>query len=88
MTNNLHNIVVFIKDEAMLQEAREILERYGQECTEELGGFYVMEDEPQANYIQMHSHKEWYLSVKVFEKDTEITLPELEQLLKQNRDER
>lgn len=30
MTNNIQNIVVHIKDEAMLQEAREILERYGE----------------------------------------------------------
>ena len=83
--NNLTNIVVYINDEAMLEEAREILLANRQKIADD-DTFSLEEDAPVFNYLRIFHDKTWYLSVKHI--NTEITLTELENLLKQNIDAR
>lgn len=81
--NNLHNIVVFIKDEAMLQEAMEMLIANGQEIEE--WAFFI--GGSGGDFIYNAHGNLWSMAQQHDDDDTPITLPELEQLLKQNRDE-
>lgn len=88
--NNLSNIVVYIKDAAELQQAREVLERYNQPYNEDR--FYL-----GLQKVKRIDLGEWdYLSFGVNTNrwsigidwgiQNKITLTELEQLLKQNRE--
>ena len=86
MNNNLSNKVVYIKDEAMLEEAREMLEKYNQPITND--GTFSLSPDSQQRYLQRYLiGKSFWLGEKHYT-ETEITLIELEQLLKQNRDAR
>ena len=80
--NNLHNIVVYIKDEAMLQEARGILEANGQHISKR---WYFLSDKKLSAYNYLRLDRYWWIGHKS-PQETEITLHELEQLLKKNRD--
>ena len=84
--NTLSNIVVYIKDEAMLEEAREILDRNGQTIADD--NTFSISINNYVNYLRYDEFyiNEWWLG-SATERE-EITLTELEQLLKQNRDER
>lgn len=82
MTNNLHNIVVYIKDEAELQQAREILEANGEVISDT--AFKIF-----ANYEWLYyseTFNEWVIFFRV-DSDIQITLTELEQKLKEKQDE-
>lgn len=68
----------------MLQEAREILERYGENIAED--GTFTVGDEDW-NYLQCYPFNAWWLGDMPMIKRDIITLPELEQLLKQNRND-
>lgn len=76
MSNQLQNICVFIEDEKQLQEARELLERFGQridEDTFQLDGWDCM---------QIYSDNTWGLNLS---KSNQITLTELEKLLEDEK---
>lgn len=79
MINNLHNIVVYIKDEAMLQEAREILERYNQPISS--GLFFTFGNNNE--YLLYDDETPDWMTYFETEGRKEITLPELEQKLKE-----
>jgi len=73
------NCAVFIKSESQLKEARILLEKYKEEIHEKF--WYLSSD--KCNYLQLSpSCNNWYLSC-VFESDIQITIHELETILKQ-----
>lgn len=81
---NLQNLVVFIKDEAELQQARERLEANGFTIDKRC---FFLSDDVSLNYMYLpYTYPAWSLSEKMPDAK-EITLTEIEQLLKQNRDE-
>lgn len=77
------NACVFIDNEAHLQQAREVLERYGEEIDEQL--FFM--SEPEINFLQCADNNNgWWLALdKKYSGDElpKITLSELEEILKE-----
>ncbi len=78
------NICVFIENEAQLQEARELLERYGETIDDEM--FYIHGSEESLNYLQVVDNDYgWWLALNR-KANGEIlkliTLTELETILK------
>jgi len=72
---NKHEICVHIKDDEMLQNAKELLEKHGEEVDETL---FFLDD--SMNYLKLGiNQKEWWLG---FRTKTEITLDQLEGILK------
>jgi len=72
---NKHEICVHIKDDEMLQKAKELLEKHGEKVDETL--FFLDDD---MNYLKLGiTQKEWWLG---FRTKTEITLDQLEGILK------
>jgi ABC-type uncharacterized transport system substrate-binding protein len=70
-----HEIAVFIENEEMLKEARELLEKYGESVCED-------EMDMKFRYLTFDFYdKEWYVAM-LFHEDTVITLPQLEEILK------
>lgn len=76
---DINNIVVFIKDEAMLEEARRILVENGETFSSH-PFFSTLVDNKCYNYLTM-DEANWHIGCKS-ELHTEITLTELETLLK------
>tara|TARA_R110000772_G_C12991344_1_gene407042 strand:- start:118 stop:348 length:231 start_codon:yes stop_codon:yes gene_type:complete len=72
------DIVVHIKDEQMLNEAREILESAGEEINELFFGF--LDDDIKYNYLYCSIYG-WAIADK-HDCETEITLSQLKELLK------
>ncbi len=78
MTHKKHEIAVFIDNEEMLREARELLEKYGGEIDEE---YFNM----NAKYVHLYSDGTWCtcsLTVLQGLDKTRITLHQLEEILK------
>ena len=73
-------VCVYIENEAQLQEARELLEKYGEEISEDCNAMdFIFWGVPH-NILTIHSDG-WYLSRFNWRK-TKITLQELETILK------
>lgn len=76
------NVCVFIENEARLQQARELLERYNQEI--DYGMFYLSHN--YLNYLQIVDNDYgWWLALDKKANGDEllkITLSELEEILK------
>lgn len=76
----IHEICVHIKDEQMLQQAKELLEKHGEKVCTHPDLFCVYSNE-NLNYLYLNERfNEWMTSVK--ESETEITLDQLEGMLK------
>lgn len=82
---NLHNVVVFIKDEAELEAAREMLEKNGQEIEKAYGYFYVSVTYKFRNFLKLKGNK-WITGIK-YSISKQITLTELEQLIKKEKED-
>ncbi len=82
MSNQLQNICVFIEDEKQLQEARELLERFGQVIWEMF--FWVSETNPNDNFLYYVVDFGWSLLDKENGLN-QITLTELEKLLEDEK---
>lgn len=80
---NLHNVVVFIKDEAMLEEAREILVANG-ETINPIVPWRITSD-TEFNYLNLQNCENgmWFIGWSNY--CDEITLTELEQLIKKEK---
>ena len=77
---NKHEICVHIKDEEMLQQAKELLEKHGEKVTNDWYLFSVCGNE-KYNYLHFNNNKNyWFMSIKL--ESTEITLDQLEGILK------
>ncbi len=75
MTHAKHEIAVFIENEEMLREARELLEKYGEEIDDDLF------DLNNGKYLQYsYLDNDWFVSD--LWNLTQITLPQLEEILK------
>lgn len=73
-------VAVFIEDEPHLQQARELMERYRQPIAED--GTFSLSDNSRLNNLRCFtSPEEWFLGLKGY--CSEITLSELEEILKQ-----
>lgn len=71
-------VCVFIENEAQLQEAKELLENYGEKVAKD-GTFKLTND--NENYLNLYIDNKWFLcSNQVF--FNQITLSELEEILK------
>lgn len=79
MTHKKHEIAVFIENEEMLQQARELLDKYGEEITDEDKDWQCLEDED--NYLSFDSGC-WAVYDAFLRHETLITLPQLEEILK------
>lgn len=73
-------VCVYIENEAQLQEARELLKKYGEDYDDNL----MMLSEPIENYLQLYDFYGWNLNFPL-NSDIEkaITLQELETILKE-----
>lgn len=77
---NKHEICVHIKDKEMLQQAKELLEKHGEDICPHPDLFCVYSNE-NLNYLHLNERfNEWMTSIKVSE--IEITLDQLEVMLK------
>lgn len=77
MTLNKQNVCVFIENEAQLQQAKELLEKYGEKICERV--FYLSNN--NEDFLQLFLlSKEWGLSY--ISNEIQITLSELETILK------
>lgn len=82
--NNLSNIVVYIKDEDMLEEVKEMLDKYDEPFTKH-PLFCGLLKHDSYNYLAKDDTN-WHIGCKSDVRHTEITLTELEQLLKLTKD--
>lgn len=76
---NIHEICVHIKDEEMLQKAKELLEKHGEIIFNPRFNFNSNED---FNYLYCCCVGDWLLGLKT---ETEITLAQLEGILENNK---
>lgn len=74
------SVCVFIENETHLQQARELLERYGQTIAYD-GTFSLTPTSRLNNLRIVPSTNEWFLGLKAY--CDEITLSELEEILKE-----
>jgi hypothetical protein len=72
-----HEIAVFIENEEMLREARELLEKYGEEIDSDDTGFTLTDS--IENYLRL-MFVGWTLNL--LDDLTLITIPQLEEILK------
>ena len=72
------NVCVFIENEAQLQQAKELLEKHGEEIAED-GTFELSSKE--ANYLNLYIDDKWFLGWK-HEYFNQIKLSELDTFLK------
>lgn len=78
------NVCVFIKDEAQLEQARELLYKYGCGIDESIDLFKMLKRNGWL-YLQLYdSPKEWFFSKR--NNKYLITLTELEQILKDGKE--
>jgi hypothetical protein len=77
------DVCVFIENEQQLQEAQEMLERYGEVI--DYPDFFRVND-GSFNFLKCDKQSIWYLGTSSPAIRTEITLPELEQILKEEHD--
>lgn len=75
------DVCVFIENEAQLQEAKELLEKYGENIYEPC--FQVIKQEV-FNFMFCDEENEWWLAIKNDSLEL-ITLAELEQILIKNK---
>lgn len=82
MKLNKENVCVFIENEAQLQEAKELLEKYGQTQGDEESMAFIY-GRKKHHYLTYLDNKDdyWYLSIGIFQREL-ITLSELEEILK------
>lgn len=79
-----HEVCVFIENEAQLQEARELLEKYGEEITSEPLDFQFIDYESNYLSLDFNNHV-WVVYDKSLPHETQITLSQLEEILKEER---
>lgn len=72
------NVCVFIENKAQLQQAKELLKKYGEEIAED-GTFELSSKE--ANYLNIYIDDKWFLGWK-HEYFNQIKLSELDTFLK------
>lgn len=78
------NVCVFIESEAHLEEARQLLEKYGEIISDD-GTFSISEDY-FFNYLRVFIDETWFLGTVPERKNVkQITLTELEQILIEER---
>jgi hypothetical protein len=76
------NVCVFIENEAQLEEARKMLDKYGESITKD--GTFEISKETHYNYLRIWTlSDEWYCSLK--DVRTQITMQQLEEILKQSK---
>ena len=73
------NVCVFIENEAQLQQAREVLEKYGEKVCKTT--FFLSYDKNGDNLQFSHADIDWYLSSIILNRKL-ITLTELGEILK------
>lgn len=76
---NKQDIVVHIKDEEMLSEARKILESAGENITDAYG-LWLCVDDDSYNYLSFMPSKNLW-QIQTMGDETEITLTQLKELL-------
>lgn len=74
------NCCVFIENEAQLQEARKVLERYGEDHN------FIWSD-IEDNFLCLSGSRVWGVYGYMQPNETQITLPELVEILKGEKDE-
>jgi len=72
-----HEICVHLKDEKMLQQAKELLEKHGEKIDKSI---FYLDLNIDLNYLYVSNVNKWGLSIK-FKTDTEITLEILDDIL-------
>jgi hypothetical protein len=72
-----HEICVHIKDEEMLQKAKELLEKHGEKINKSI---FYLDLNDTLNYLYCSENEQWGLSIKTIE-DKEITLEILDDIL-------
>jgi len=78
---NKHEICVHIKDDEMLQKAKELLEKHGEKVCTHPDLFCFYEPPNRLNWLHFDSaFNEWMTATR--ELETEITLDQLEGMLK------
>jgi len=79
------NVCVFIESEAQLEEARKMLEKYGEK---ESAKEYAMElrfEDMNYPYLRTDVNlQEWFLSNRIPWHQTQITIQQLEEILKES----
>jgi len=74
------NVCVFIKDETQLEEARKMLEKYG----EIIDNYFFRLTQSEDNFLQYFPiDNDWGLAYQADE--TQITLQQLEEILKKSK---
>ena len=80
-----HEIAVFIENEEMLKEARELLEKYGEDIDYKM---ISLIDDVSWNYlIYSVTCDDWFIG-KLLNSDTQCTLPQLEEILNEAKKDR
>lgn len=75
-------VCVFIENEAQLQEAKELLEKYGQTQGDEESMAFIYGGKKHHYLTYFYNEDDyWYLSIEAFKHEL-ITLSELEEILK------
>ena len=83
--SDLIKVKVYITDDEMLEKARVVLEQHD-EAIEELDTLFEVCKFPEFNYLQKCPiYNNWWIGSIVDESRKEISLSELEQMLKQNK---
>ena len=78
-----HEIAVFIENEEMLREARELLEKYGEKLATFEYAFDLIYDGSRYPYLKLHDfRKDWFLSNRISWHETTIAFSQLEEILK------
>lgn len=77
------NVCVFIENEAQLQQAREVLERYGEETDKYLNDWIGSDPDNKYFCYSVEDNNWWICSISRNVRHlTQITLSELEEMLK------
>jgi hypothetical protein len=74
-----HEIAVFIENEEMLREARELLEKYGEKPSR---AYFYLSESSNVNNLQLDAYSNWSLFDNYDKLLCLITLPQLEEILK------
>lgn len=81
MKLNKEEICVYIENEAQLDEARQLLEKYGEKESKNKSAMDFVFNGTKCHYLTQNIHGKWYLQMNLMY-ETIITLQQLEQMLK------
>jgi hypothetical protein len=80
------NVCVFIENEAQLEEARQLLEKYGEDLATFEYAFDLIYHDLRYPYLRLHDfRKDWFLSNRIHWNQTQITIRQLEEILKEEK---